>query len=211
MFVDYRNFWVSGFFGLFWPVFGGLWEPLGCLGCLRTAIGAPFVTFGDPLGHLWGGIGLHLSPLGVHWGSICRLWDSICRLWGSTLRSDSHDFWLLLTLNTFKTKLVFVNWKKRAIKRPKCELDCIFVAPNRARTETKLIRFKKTIPRNLNLNQTDSNQVPEPPRAYNLQTLDDIWRHLKLSLIVVETDSCDHLRLVLILIETFYRNVYNNI
>jgi len=60
MFVDYRIFGVLGFTGLFWPVFGGLWGPLGCLGCLWTAIGAPFVT----LGRLWGVIGLHLSPLG---------------------------------------------------------------------------------------------------------------------------------------------------
>ena len=75
---------VFGFIGLFWPVFGSLWEPLGCLGCLWTAIGAPFVTYGVPLGHLWrviwapfvafggqlgrlwGVLGLHLTPVGVH-------------------------------------------------------------------------------------------------------------------------------------------------
>jgi len=44
-------------------VFG---DPWAAFGCLRTAIGAPFVTFGGNLG-----------ASGVSLGSICRLWGSI--------------------------------------------------------------------------------------------------------------------------------------
>jgi len=65
---------ILGFIVLFWFVFGGLWGPLGCLGCLWTAMGARFVTFGVSTGRLWGIIGLHLSPLGIHWGAFGSHW-----------------------------------------------------------------------------------------------------------------------------------------
>jgi len=77
MFVDYRNFLSSMFHWALWPVFGGLWEPLGCLGCLRTAMGLHLSPFGGLLGRLWGVIGLHLSPLGVHWGAFGSHWGSL--------------------------------------------------------------------------------------------------------------------------------------
>jgi len=71
---------VLGFIGLFWPVFGGLLGPLGCLGCLWTAIEALFVTSGGPSGRLWSVIGFHLSPLGFHWDAFGRHWGSVLGL-----------------------------------------------------------------------------------------------------------------------------------
>jgi len=60
-------------------VFGDLWGPLGCLGCLWTAIGAPFVTFGGsngaPLERNWAPFvasGGPLDAFGGHWGHLRR-------------------------------------------------------------------------------------------------------------------------------------------
>ena len=101
-------FWVSGFIGLCWLVFGGLWGPLGCLGCLWTAIGALFVTSGAPLGRLWRIIGLHWDAFGRHWGSILR----------------GHLF-IVWNFRVQKTVLKFSGFvfKEKNAKRPNCELD----------------------------------------------------------------------------------------
>jgi len=47
------------------------------------AIGAPFVTFGVPLGRLCGVTGLYLSPLGFHWGAFVGHWGSLCEHFSS--------------------------------------------------------------------------------------------------------------------------------
>jgi len=97
-------FWVLSFIGLFWPVFAGLWEPLGCLECLWTAIAAPFVTFGGPLGRLRGVLGLHLSPPGVHLDAFGRHWNSI-------VDSTFHFFENLTRLKTFVILLDYFRRK----------------------------------------------------------------------------------------------------
>ena len=146
MWVGYRIFWVLVFIGLLWPVFGGLWIPLGCLGCLWTAIGAPFVTFGDPLGRLWGVIGLQLSPLGIHWGALGGHWGSLC---DHILPKTQFEPFYKISLGIFlkeKTRheasQVWENHdicgsKKRIQKKtdfpPKkrgIDFVCIFVGPN---------------------------------------------------------------------------------
>ena len=57
--------------------FGYPWAALGA--------GAPFVTFGGPMGRLLGVSGLHLSPWGVHWMPLGVIGDHLWRHFWSLL------------------------------------------------------------------------------------------------------------------------------
>jgi len=120
------TFWVLfslGSFGLSSVVF---WRPLGCLGCLWTAIGAPFLTFRESIG----------APLERHWAPFVACGASIGRLSGSlgvTFGYLGHhferNFSYCSDLKTFEDLYIFV-WRNNTKTNPNCELDPLFVGPN---------------------------------------------------------------------------------
>jgi len=122
MFVDYRNFLSLKFH---WALLACLRWSFGTLGLLWV----PLDGHWGSICHIWGSIG---APLGHHWGPFVAFGAPLGCLWGSlgvTLRSLWAQFFILTQFEHFYSFGDFLK-KKRAMKRPRCELDCIFVGPN---------------------------------------------------------------------------------
>lgn len=107
-------FWVSSFIRLFWPVFGGTWGPLCCIGCHWTAIGAPLVTFRGAWGRPWSVIGLHRSPLKVQSDTFWCHWKHFGRHFAI---SATHESILASHLSCFCWE-ENASWSIQSVRKP---------------------------------------------------------------------------------------------